>query len=144
MDKNILSLDVGTVRIGIAVKLAAGTLTLLDAVPRAQNQGLLAVLKLIDEMHIDLVVAGIPLNEDNQEGAQALNIRQFLTRFAKRSDKPIILVDEYGSSQDAKQQLSKHENVIATRKKGTIDSLAASNILQAFLANRGVIGEFKQ
>lgn len=141
--KNYLCLDIGTVRVGVAIKIGEQAIGQLTTLKRAQNQALSKLLELIAEHQIDLVVAGLPLDENNQETTQALDVRRFLSRFAKRMELPIMLVDEYGSSLEAMNNLPSNGSTEKLRKKGHVDSLAASEILTAYLDNRGVIGPFE-
>jgi putative holliday junction resolvase len=130
----ILGLDVGDKRIGIAlgeseVKIAFPQ----GAVERTQGHGEREILQIIAERGVKLLVVGVPLGIDGDETPQSRKVRKFCSRLQKRASVEIRFVDEYLSSEAAKEKLgftapARHDK----RPKGDVDAAAAALILQNF------------
>ena len=130
----ILGLDVGDVRVGLAI---ANTTTKLvkaeNTLIRAKNQALDAIIRLCAERSITQIIVGLPLSEDGSENLQCERVRAFVRRISKRSQLSIRYVDEYLSSQEAEQRLidqNQHRPII----KEQIDAYAAVIILERYFA----------
>lgn len=135
MNVNLLALDIGEVRIGVAIKRKLDpNIIPMIALPRAQNQGLKKILEIIKEESIDLLVVGLPLSESNEETDQSKNTRSYVDRIRKRSDINVVFIDEYCSSLEAVERLNLNSrDQRKVRESGKIDSMAASIILEYYL-----------
>ncbi|MBR4986801.1 MAG: Holliday junction resolvase RuvX [Proteobacteria bacterium] len=131
----IASLDIGTVRIGVAVSdadrkvaLAYGTIHVGQcADPWAEIGRILAQEK------ITRVVVGWPLELDGSEGAAVRRTRQFLSRLRQQCPNlKIIPQDERLTSSAAEHALQEMETR-GSRKKAHVDAMAACLILQMYL-----------
>ena len=129
-----LALDVGKSRVGIALgNSSTKSVETLTSSPRAQKQAEQMVLKLIAEYTITTVVVGLPLDESGKETSEAVGIKQFASRLAKRTEVTIKFTDEWGSSLDAKQRLKiEGDPTKEMRKSGVIDAESASIILERY------------
>lgn len=142
----ILGLDVGTVRIGVAMSdetgLIAQGLTTLHRVSWASDLGWL--LDSIRTRQIGMVVVGNPLNMDGHSGPQAELIQDFVRRLRQVSPVEVVLWDERLSSSSAEKILIEG-GMQREKRKQLIDKLAAVIILQNFLdhrnANQTIFGE---
>lgn len=122
----ILALDVGDVRIGVAV---AETTVLAVPLPSVSRRGRTACLdaleRLVEQHGVGRVLVGLPLLEDGREGEQAAKTRAFARSLARRLPKLAIeFVDERHSTGAAKDLLG------ARARPGTTDSVAAALLLQ--------------
>lgn len=135
LKKHILGLDIGDKRIGVA-QATYGKLpvTPLKTLIRAQGRAEKALIELIEKYDIDQVVVGLPLSEDGTKNPQCERVEAFIKRLAKRVQISVHYVDEYLSSEEAKQRLNIPGNPEKEiRKRGMIDALSASIILENYL-----------
>lgn len=152
----LMALDVGKVRIGIAVSDASGFLaspyTTLH-VPGDEQQLWVKIQQLIEETDTEGLVIGLPISLDGQLHSQAEWVQAFTERLRQHISLPITFWDERLSTVEAQRLLmqrdqgeggdrrgSSHKRR-SQRKKGRraqeIDALAAVVFLQEYLdANR--------
>ncbi|MCB0333091.1 MAG: Holliday junction resolvase RuvX [Bdellovibrionales bacterium] len=130
-----ISLDVGKVRVGVALCDASGSVarphgTFLRAQGAAEKQ----ILELIENEQVEKILLGLPLDSHGNQTEQCDDIARFARRLSRRTALPLIFVDEYLSSERAKHRLElKGSPPQEVRKKGVIDAQAASIILQEYL-----------
>ncbi len=132
----VLAFDFGTRRIGVAVGnellKSARELTPLparDGIPD-WNQ----LVRLVEEWQPDLFVVGLPLNMDGSESAMSTRARKFGNRLHGRYGKPCTLVDERGTTREAKQiaHASGHRG---NYREDSVDGIAAVLILEGWFAH---------
>jgi putative Holliday junction resolvase len=148
----LLALDVGAVRIGIAVSDATGFLaspyTTLH-VSRDKQQTWQAIQNLIDETEAEGVVVGLPISMDGQIHAQGQRIQSFAEQLRPHITVPLVYWDERLSTVEAQRLLAergqyepgkrqRHGGQRSTQKRRRkpsqeIDALAAAVILQDYL-----------
>ena len=137
----ILGIDVGDRRVGIAVADSGQGLAVpLRTVERAQGNAEREILALVTERGVELIVAGLPLGEQDEETLQSERVRQFCRRLSRRSPVEIRFHDEYGSSIDAEQRLLQLRGRRSRIEKAEIDAYAAALILNSFLEAHRAIG----
>ncbi len=129
-----LSVDWGEKRVGLAVSDPTGTIASpLPALKvRGDNAAVQGVLELLDPLGIKRIVVGLPLSMDGTDSSQTRRVRAFAVKLAKRSGAPVCLLDERLSSRQAERDLS-GMGWSREKKKASIDSAAASLILQSAL-----------
>ncbi len=137
----ILALDVGTKRIGVAF---ADT-SVRIAVPRemipVDGDELAAIVKQYHLENADLIVSGLPRNNQGEETVQTKVVQSFIISlqdyFVKHEQKaPLIKYqDETLTSVAAEQYLTAntHEFSRKDRATGKLDSEAAAIILEDFM-----------
>jgi putative Holliday junction resolvase len=134
----VLGVDVGTVRVGLALSDPTGTLASpLETVKRAKNHADLDRLAaLVVEHEVTEVVVGEPVHLSGASGASAQDAANYAQELADRiPDVPVILIDERLSTVTAASHL--REGGIDSRKqRAVIDQAAAVVILQQFLDSR--------
>jgi putative Holliday junction resolvase len=134
----VLGVDVGTVRVGLALSDPTGTLASpLETLRRAKNKSDLDRLAaLVVEHEVTEVVVGEPVHLSGASGASAEDAGNYAQELADRiPDVPVILIDERLSTVTAASHL--REGGIDSRKqRGVIDQAAAVVILQQFLDSR--------
>jgi len=132
----VLAFDFGTRRIGVAVGnellKSARELTPLparDGIPD-WNQ----LTRLVEEWQPDLFVVGLPLNMDGSESAMSTRARKFGNRLHGRYGKPCQMVDERGTTREAKQiaQAAGHRG---NYRQDSVDGIAAVLILEGWFAH---------
>ena len=134
----VLGVDVGTVRVGLALSDLTGTLASpLETLHRAKNHADLDRLAaLVVEHEVAEVVVGEPVHLSGASGASAQDASNYAQELADRiPDVPVILIDERLSTVTAASHL--REGGINSRKqRPVIDQAAAVVILQQFLDSR--------
>lgn len=130
----ILGLDVGTVRIGLAVSdetcLVARALKTITR--QSWKKDLDAIVLLIEEYQVAKIVVGNPFNMDGSRGAMGDLVDDFIKRLQTLTSIPFELFDERLSSSAAERVLIE-SGMHRARRRQVIDQLAAVVILQNFL-----------
>jgi putative Holliday junction resolvase len=132
-----MALDVGDKRVGVAVcdelQTLASPLAVLERRSRAEDLARLG--RLAAEQGVVGLVAGHPLNADGSAGPQARQAARYAARVATALALPVLLWDEYGSSQEAAARLA---HASRRRRQAPLDAEAAAVILQDYLdAHKG-------
>ncbi len=131
----IMCLDVGSVRVGIAMsdpmQIIASPLEVLKRTNSINNDAKY-VANLIKTHEVGLVVVGLPLKLDGTESASTLMAREFAEKLSKFTTVPIEFQDERLSTVSA-QRILLEGNVRRDKRKGVVDKLAANIILQNYL-----------
>lgn len=133
----LLALDVGDVRIGVALSdetgtLASGLVTLRSAGPRKDAQ---AVAALVREHAVAEVVVGLPLRLDGTLGPRGEQVVAFVERLRRVLRVPVVTRDERLTSVAADERLAE-AGVKRRERKARIDQAAAALILQEHLDER--------
>jgi putative Holliday junction resolvase len=134
----VMGVDVGTVRVGLALSDPTGTLASpLETLRRAKNlSDVDRLAALVVEHEVAEVVVGEPVHLSGASGASAEDARNYAQELADRiPDVPVNLIDERLSTVTAASHL--REGGIDSRKqRPVIDQAAAVVILQQFLDSR--------
>ena len=134
----IMGIDYGDARTGIAVSdllcSIVGTTTVIHS--RNMEKTLQEVCRLVVENEVGEIAVGLPKNMDGTEGARAELCREFAARVEEATGKPVKLWDERRTTVEAHNILSAH-NYHGKKRKNTVDAVAASLILEGYLAFRG-------
>lgn len=135
--KRILCLDVGDVRIGVAV--SDPTRTIASPVEVIRRVGWTPdcrrIRELCDHYETDEVLSGLPLNMDGSEGFQAGKVREFCRQLEKYGLK-VRFQDERLTTVTAEDALLEDGMTRSERKKN-VDKVAAAVILQQWLDEAG-------
>jgi putative Holliday junction resolvase len=130
-----LAIDVGTVRIGLAVSDPDSIISNpLSAVARSKvlNDSLQEILSLILENGVIEVYVGDPLSLSGVETASTQDARQFALQLAELTSVPVRLVDERLTTVTASAKL-RLNGKNAKAAKSLIDSASAVEILEQAL-----------
>ncbi len=129
---NILSLDVGNRRIGVALaSLEARLPKPLLTIDRQEHEDVFVRIKeLIAEHEAEAVVVGLPRGMEGQETEQTVIARKFARELEHACMVEVFLQDEAATSLDAKDEL---EASGKPWEKGDVDKLAATYILRDWL-----------
>jgi putative holliday junction resolvase len=132
---SILALDVGDRRIGVAVSDPGGTYALpLRTLERTNlRTDLHEIAALADAHGASTIVVGDPLRLDGRRGPAAEKIDAFCAALGSRFAGRIERVDERLTTAQSTRTLIDADVSRAKRKK-VVDQLAASLILESYLA----------
>ena len=130
----ILALDIGTVRIGIATSDIMEIIASAYEVYKRKNpnEDLQHVAKIVQDLSVGEIVIGLPLKMDGTEGQSVEMARQFGEKLAELVSVPVVYQDERLSTVSAERILIE-SGVRREKRKGKIDSIAATIILQTYL-----------
>lgn len=130
----VLAIDVGSVRIGVAVgDRAAGIATPLETVPgRPTSAAVARIAALLAEQRATELVVGLPLELDGTEGRAVRRMRAFVAALQQHVDLPVHEWDERFTSVAAERSLLEAD-VRRAKRKEVIDQVAATMILQGYL-----------
>jgi len=132
-----LGIDIGERRIGVAVSDPTGTvatpLVVLDARELARSTAPLR--RLIEDYEPDLFVVGLPLTLSGEEGPQAAAVRVTVRRLIEPLGIPVAYHDERLSSTAANRAMAA-AGADARARRGSVDMVAASLLLQSYLDAR--------
>jgi len=138
-----LAIDVGTVRIGLAICDPDGILSSpLAALGRSQDlsETLQIVSDLVTEHNAIEVYVGDPISLSGGQSASTRDAREFAEKLADLISAPIRLVDERLTTVTASAKL-RDSGKDARQSKSLIDSASAVEILEQALATLRVSGK---
>lgn len=133
----IMSVDFGDSRTGIAVcdksEMLASPLTVITEYnfERCAEK----VAELAKKEQAELIVVGYPKNMNNTIGERAEKCQKFAELVSEQSGIPTELWDERSTTVTAHNYLNK-TNVRGKKRKAVVDAVAATIILETYLAYR--------
>ncbi|MCB0943013.1 MAG: Holliday junction resolvase RuvX [Mycobacterium sp.] len=130
-----IGIDVGTVRIGVAVSDADGILATPVETVRRDAKHLRRLAALVDEYEAVEVVVGLPRTLADRAGASAQDAIAVADALAARIGVPVRLADERLTTVSAARSL-RDAGVRAKAQRSVIDQAAAVAILQGWLDQR--------
>ena len=136
----IMALDVGEVRIGVAVcdPLRLTVRPLCTVRRRSRRQDFDALAGIYAEEEAVLLLCGLPFNMDGSEGPQARKVRNWAARFGRAlrairgEEAPLQFWDERLSSFAADEWIAEAGSHAAGQ-----DAVAAALILRSYLDEQG-------
>lgn len=133
MNERIVCLDIGDVRIGVAVSDPSGIIASPVEVIRRVGWGpdVRKIKAICDRFQTDRILSGLPLNMDGTEGFQAQKVRDFC-RQLENAGLRVIFQDERLSTVTAEDALLEG-GLSRSGRKQVVDKVAASVILQQWL-----------
>ena len=130
-----LGVDVGAVRVGVALSDPGGVLaTPLATVPRDAGT-VRSIAGLVAEHDVVEVVVGLPRTLAGREGAAAEAARAFAEELTGALEVPVVFSDERLTTVVATQQL-RERGVKGRKQRAVVDQAAAVAILQSWLDAR--------
>ena len=136
--KRIMGVDFGDARTGIAVSdllcSLVGTTMVIHS--RNKEKTIAQICAMVQDSDVGEIVVGLPKNMDGSEGPRAELCREFAAALESESGLPVHLWDERRTTVEAHNILSQH-NYHGKKRKDTVDAVAASLILEGYLAFRG-------
>lgn len=134
----VLGLDVGDVRIGLALSDPTGLIASAykTLVRTSKWRDVEKLRALIEEKEIDRVVVGLPKNLDNTIGPQGKKVQKFVNALKHNYSLDIVYVDERLTTVSAERILI-DANLSREDRKKVVDQVAATYILQQYLDSYG-------
>ena len=133
----ILAVDYGDTRTGLAISdrtefLASpvGTITERNAERLAQK-----VADAVKEQGAELIVVGLPINMNGTRGPRAEKCEEFAQMLRELVECPVEMWDERSTTVTAHNILNT-TNVRGKARKAVVDTVAATIILEGFMAHR--------
>jgi len=133
----IMGIDYGDARTGVAISdLLCSIVGSATVVPsRNTDKAIADIARLAKENQVGQNVVGLPGNMDGTEGVRAELCRAFAERLREATGLPVDMWDERRTTVEAHNILSQH-NYHGKKRKDTVDAVAASLILEGYLAFR--------
>ena len=134
----IMGVDYGDARTGIAMSDLLCSIVGSTAVihSRRDEKTVAEIKKLIVENGVTEIVVGLPKNMNGTEGPRAEVCKAFAELLKTETGLPVTMWDERRTTVEAHNILSAH-NYHGQKRKNTVDAVAASLILEGYLAFRG-------
>lgn len=132
-----LALDIGEVRVGVAVSDPAGLVASpVCVLPAAEVLAhAVSFRRVLEDWEPDVLVCGRPKTLAGEDGPQAERVMAQARDIAKRCALPLEFVDERLSSAEAKRIL-REQGLSERGMRGRVDMVAASLFLQSWLDAR--------
>lgn len=133
----IMGIDYGDARTGVAISDLLCSLVGTTAVVPSRNRekAVADILRMVQENGVGEIVVGLPKNMDGTEGTRAQLCREFADSLQEATGLPVTMWDERRTTVEAHNILSQH-NYHGKKRKQTVDAVAASLILEGYLAFR--------
>lgn len=133
--QKIMGIDYGDARTGVAISdLLCSIVGTTYVVPSRNTEKAIAdIVRLAKENQVGEIVVGLPRNMDGTEGVRAELCRAFAEKLGEATGLPIAMWDERRTTVEAHNILSQH-NYHGKKRKNTVDAVAASLILEGYLA----------
>lgn len=133
----IMGIDYGDARTGVAISdllcTIAGSARVVPS--RNREKAIADIVRLAKENQVGEIVVGLPRNMDGTEGARAELCREFAELLKEATGLPVAMWDERRTTVEAHNILSQH-NYHGKKRKDTVDAVAATLILEGYLAFR--------
>jgi putative Holliday junction resolvase len=137
MGANLIALDVGEQRVGVALARAeVPVATVLDTLERPAQDFWEQLTAVLQEYDISTVVIGLPRNLQGEATSQTKAVEDFAKELREHLDVEVAWQDEALTSREAERLLQEGDKPYA---KGDIDAQAARLILEDYLANHRTI-----
>ncbi len=129
--KSILALDVGAQRIGVAVASLAARLPRPLTTLKSDESFFVELKSIIEAENAETIVVGLPRGLNGQSTGQTRESEAFAAELGRRCGLPVRFQDEAVTSKHAESELEARGKPY---QKGDVDALAATYILEDFLA----------
>ncbi len=133
----VLGLDLGERRIGLSISDPEATVATPAGVLERTGleRDLSALGALIREREVEQVVVGLPIHMDGRLGPEAEAARRFAAALSEAVGVKVDLLDERWTSVEAERAL-RESGVRRSKRRESIDSVAATILLRTYLARR--------
>ncbi len=135
----IMAVDYGDARTGLAVCDRTETLSSPVGVIEEKSMAKVAeqIIHASREFEVKMVVLGLPVNMDGSEGARAQKTRKLGGILENLLDVPLEYWDERNTTKSAEGLLGE-AGAYGKKRKALVDAVAATIILDSFLARRRI------
>ena len=135
----VMAVDYGDRRVGMAAsdELGIAAHGLPTAEVRSPQQAVKAVVQKAQELQVERIIVGLPLNMDGSRGERAEATLVFCDLCREELDIPIETYDERWTTVRARNTL-REAGLKARRQKKHVDKLAAVVLLQDYLTGASI------
>lgn len=134
--KQIIAFDIGDKRIGVAVSDPFCEYAIpVETYWRTKNfdHDVEQIVKIATDRFVGTIVCGMPVNFDGTNSVQTEKTAKFIEAMRAKTNIPIELEDERFTTLQAHEVLIQ-QGVRREKRKNNVDSIAASYILDTYLA----------
>lgn len=133
----IMGLDPGEKRMGVAMSDEMGLIAQpLETHACGSPDEVVAHVRSLVEAHgVTEVVVGLPIRLNGEAGTAVERVRGFIARLEQALEVPVVPWDERLTSKAAERMLIE-ANVSRSKRKGVVDRVAATVLLQSYLDRR--------
>ncbi len=133
----IMGIDYGDARTGVAISDLLCSIVGSTYVIASRNtqKAIADIVTLCKDNQVGQIVVGLPKNMDGTEGGRAELCREFAAQLETATGLNVDMWDERRTTVEAHNILSQH-NYHGKKRKNTVDAVAASLILEGYLARR--------
>ena len=133
----MMGIDYGDARTGVAISDLLCTIVGSTAVVPSRNaeKAIADIVRMAKENNVGQIVVGLPKYMDGSEGSRAQLCREFAEKLREATGLPVDMWDERRTTVEAHNILSQH-NYHGKKRKDTVDAVAASLILEGYMAFR--------
>ncbi len=130
----LLGLDVGDVRIGVAISdiLGSGAHPLCTLTRTNRQRDMTAIGDLVSIHNVERIIIGLPVSLDGTLGTQAEKVQQFGNRLSQTLGITVEYFDERFTTTEAEEILDKVE-IDSKNRKNIIDQVSAVIILDEYM-----------
>ena len=128
----LLGVDLGTVRIGLALSDPLGIAAHPQDVIPNDDVAQQVIADLATKMEVRLIVVGAPIRLDGTRGPEVERAEEFAKQLATAAGVPVELWDERLSSVEAERAM-RTGGTSARGQRGVLDKVAAAIVLQSYL-----------
>jgi len=130
---HVLALDVGSVRIGVAISDPFGTFAQGVGFLDAKGDWLDQLDRMIKERNVSIVVVGLPVRTSGKQDREANEVTNMVEKLKKKFPNiSFVLWDERYTTVIA-QRLLLESNMSGKKKRSKVDMIAATLLLQSYL-----------
>lgn len=136
LGKKVVAFDIGGKRIGVAVSDPFNEYAMPCETywrTRSFDADVRAIAEIAKSRGATVIVCGLPVNFDGTESVQTVRTQEFIDALKKVTDIPVETEDERFTTMQARETQIQGGVKRGARKK-SIDSIAASYILEGYLA----------
>ena len=139
--RRILGLDVGTVRVGVALSDPLGIAAQpYEVIDRRKTEPFARIAEIISENGVERVIVGRPLRLSGEAGPAVAAIEVFVVELKQKIEVPIEFWDERLSTAQAERAMIEG-GARREKRRQNIDKVAAAIILQSYLDATGTPGQ---
>ncbi|OGD66181.1 hypothetical protein A3F08_02510 [Candidatus Berkelbacteria bacterium RIFCSPHIGHO2_12_FULL_36_9] len=131
---NIIGLDIGDKRIGIAVSQSGVIASELTTIEN-NKQAIPFLIDLIKQRNVNHLIVGFPLLKSGDISLQAKKVKGFVVELCEKYPIPVSYEDEILTSYEA-ERLLKEQNLTVEQIRQRSDQMAAKIILEQYLSHQ--------
>ena len=129
----ILALDVGSVRIGVAVSDPLGVFAKGIAVLPAEGPWLRRLSALVESYAVDRLLVGMPLRTSGKEGPEARRMEDVVAMLRERFPQLVLETEDERFTTVIAHQAMREGEASRSDRRQKVDSVAAALLLQGYL-----------